>query len=251
MRRWTLLLFFIVVSLSVLSAPIDGISAVRTSIGLVGGAGHSTGWWADRFGFSEAGEINIRYEFAPGTGILMLAGLSKAQLVEMSKQDVAAEARVHNLGEFDDRRTILTASQGGSFKHIPLGFGLYRESQIGAFRPYGSAAMSVFLWQFDRSQTFYEEVESLGDPIPHTDNWKDDQDGATLGAQFAFGTLYQIRRMMFIDMSLAFHWLNIGTKNGALAYWGYPVRSWNEDRINEGKGSVNYLQFRIGLRYGR
>ena len=125
------------------------------------------------------------------------------------------------------------------------------ESQVGVFRPYGSAAMSVFLWQFERSQTFFEQVESLGDPIPHTDNWQDNKDGATLGAQFSAGALYQFRPLMLIDVSLAYHWVNIGTKNGALAYWGYPVNTWDEDRINEGKGSVNYLQFRVGLRYGR
>ncbi len=251
MRRWTLLLFLLIISTVFSAVPIDGIAAVRTSIGVVGGAGLATGWWADRFGFSEAGELNLRYEFAPGTGILLLAGLSKAHLVDMSKQEVAAEARVHNLGEFDDRRTITTAAQGGSFKQIPLGFGLYRESQVGVFRPYGSAAMSVFLWQFERSQTFFEQVESLGDPIPHTDNWQDNKDGATLGAQFSAGALYQFRPLMLIDVSLAYHWVNIGTKNGALAYWGYPVNTWDEDRINEGKGSVNYLQFRVGLRYGR
>ncbi len=248
MRRWTN--FFIILTIFLLLPSVSNANQapVRTSIGLVVGAGIPTGWWADRWGFSDAGEINLRYEFAPGTGILLSAGLSKAFLADISKAEVAAEAQWHQIDGFN--YDIITAKQSGSFKSLPVGFGLYRESQAGRFRPYGSASMMVFLWKFDRSQTFLADNLD-GDTSPIIDNWHDDQDGANLGAQFTAGTLYQIKPMVLLDASIAFHWLNIGTEHGALAYWGYPVRTWDDDRINEGKGSANYLQFRIGLRYGR
>jgi hypothetical protein len=245
MRRWSNLLIILTIFLLL---PSVSDAVVRTSIGVVGGAGIPTGWWADRWGLSDAGEINLRYEISPGMGILLSAGLSKAYLAELSVAEVAKEAQWQPMDDFN--YTITTAKQGGSFKSLPVGFGLYRESQVGTFRPYGSASMMVFLWKFDRSQVFHANNID-GDTSPVRDNWYDTQDGANLGAQFVAGTLYQIRPMMLLDASLAFHWLNIGTEHGSLAYWGYPVRTWDDDRINEGKGSTNYLQFRIGLRYGR
>ncbi|MDP8228755.1 MAG: hypothetical protein P9M15_04815 [Candidatus Electryoneaceae bacterium] len=251
MHRWKLIQVSLILLLFFLVLPNTGVCAVRTSIGVVGGTGLPTGWWAERWGLFQAGEVNVRYEFAPGTGILFFAGLGKTYLTSMSQEEVAIEARVYNQDEFDGNRAINTAYQGGSFKQLPIGFGLYREGLIGSLRGYGSAAMVVHLWKVERSQGFQETITGLDLNYIHYDNWYDEQDGADVGAQFAVGVLYPLQRLLFLDISLAYHWVEISREHSAIAYWGQPARTWDGDRLEEAKGRADFVQLRIGFRYGR
>ena len=257
MHRWRYIRVFLIILTFILGLPHVGIGAVRTSIGMVGGTGLPTGWWAERWDMFQTGEVNVRYEFAPGTGILFIAGLGKAYLTSMSQEEVADEARVYNQDEFDGRRTITTAYQGGSFKQLPIGFGLYREGLIGRLRGYGSAAMVVHLWKVERSQGFQETITGLDANYIHHDNWDDKQDGADVGAQFTVGMLYPLQHLLFLDISIAYHWVEISREHSAIAYWGQPARTWDGDRLDEAnrldeaKGRADFMQFRIGFRYGR
>jgi len=237
--------------------PASSSGAVRTSIGVVGGVGIPAGWWGDRWDYFQAGEINLRYEFAPGSGLLLLAGLGKNYYASMSSEEILADSR---LGDIRDEfpYTILTADQGGSFKQLPVGFGFYTERMLWRMRAYGSLAMVIYNWKFERSQELEVEVKTDNGQDSREYPWWDEQDGTDLGAQFAIGVLYPLRKLFFLDLSLAYHLVDISQKYGAVAYWGQPARHQPgapEDRasqlIDEAEGRVDFLQLRLGLRYGR
>lgn len=238
----------------IFALPLASRGDVRTSVGLVGGIGLPIGWWGERWDVFQSGELHLRYEFARGTGILLHAGLGKAYFTSMTPEEVAADSRAWDTDpRFNPK--IIEAYQGGSFKQIPLGFGFYNERLLlssRAIRGYGSMSMVVYLWKFERSQAYYQESPGLkGEIIPFPDPWWGDQDGSDLGAQLTLGVLIPIRKLIFLDVSAAYHYLNIGRDHGAVAYWGEPARTWDDDRLDEAKGRADFLQLRVGIHYGK
>lgn len=242
-----------VIALVITALPDDCEAASRTSIGIVGGGGAPLGWWGDRWGTFHSGEVNVRYEFSPGTGLLLLAGLHKTYLAEMSAQEIAGESTARDLPpEFQPYAAILNAQQGGAFKQLPLGFGLYREGLLVGCRAYASLAFAVHLWKFERSQEFSERVTPpMSDTLMHTDIWSDKQDGAKIGLQMALGALYPLRPGVFVDASVAYHFVDIGSKYGSIAYYGFPARTWTPQKQATAKGRADFLLFRVGFRFGQ
>ncbi|MBM3329737.1 MAG: hypothetical protein FJY67_09760 [Calditrichaeota bacterium] len=229
-------------------------AASRTSLTLTGGGGPAIGWWGERWSPFTSGEVNLRYEFRRGTGILMLAGLSKTYLADLSNETIASESRIRDIRpEHQPYTTIINASQDGNFKQVPLGFGFYQEGLIGGLRAYGSGAFVVHLWKFERNQALTERVTPpQSDTLTYNDNWNDKQDGANAGLQLAGGVLYPIRRDLFIDASVAFHILAIDEKYAGIAYYGYPARSWTSER-RSARGvekGASFLILRAGVRWG-
>ncbi|MDP8239446.1 MAG: hypothetical protein P9X24_10185 [Candidatus Hatepunaea meridiana] len=232
-------------------------AANRTSFGVTGGLGMPLGWWGERWEPLQSGEFNIRYEFSPGMGILLITGLNKTYFEPLSREQIADESVYSDVREeFSDYTTIVYANQGGSFKQLPIGFGFYMERMVSDLRAYGSLTMVVNNWKFYRSQWFLQEVTVPGmSTIQHDwDNWEIEEDGSDLGLQVACGALYKLTNLLYLDLSAAFHWVNISRKYGSVAYWGQPARippgEPENDLIKDSKSSVNSLQFRIGLRVG-
>lgn len=248
------LIIIISLSMFIIVSPSEG--AGKTSFGLTGGFGMPLGWWGERWDPLQSGELNLKYEFAPGSGLLLLVGLNKAYYKSMSDEDIAAESRFSDVkSEFQPYRTIVYASQSGSFKQIPFGFGFYHERMAAMVRIYGSVAMVVYNWKIVRDQRFKTEVETpIGSIEPQADDWVDSQDGADLGLQVAVGGMYKVFESIYLDVSAAFHWVNINQKNGAFAYYGYPARTPPGDPesklVSNAKASVNFIQLRIGVRVG-
>ncbi len=239
--------------------PGSSVSANRTSAAIVGGYSLPVGWWGERWDPMQSGEINIRYEFSSGAGILIITGLNKAFFTPLNREEVAAESQYHDIyNEFKPYTTIFEASQGGYFKQLPIGFGLYYERLVWRLRTYGSIAMMVYNWKFERSQQFLGEVNPP-DPTTPTiplddDDWIVEEDGSDLGAQLAIGALYKLTNLIYLDFSAAYHFVNISQKYGSIAYWGQPAQippgEATNDLVKDAKGAVNFLQFRIGLRVG-
>ncbi len=227
-------------------------SQSKTSIGIVGGSGLPLGKWGDRWGLFHSGEVSVRYDFARGTGLLLFAGLHKTYLAELSAQTIANESIARDLQpEFQPYANIKVAQQGGAFKQLPLGFGFYREGLLAGYRTYASLALAVHLWKFERNQEFEEIVTPpMSDTLRYNDNWYDKQDGAKMGIQLAFGALYPLRPGIFIDASLAYHYVNIGHKYAAIAYYGQPARTWTPEKQKTIKGQSDFILLRVGFRFG-
>ena len=68
--------------------------AVRTSIGIIGGVGIPIGWWSERWDAFPMSELNLRYEFTPGTGIIIITALGKSYYGSMSPDEITAESKV-------------------------------------------------------------------------------------------------------------------------------------------------------------
>ncbi len=252
----TLINLIIIISLSmfIIVSPLEG--AGRTSIGFTGGLGIPLGWWGERWDPLQSGELNLKYEFAPGSGLLLLIGLNKTYYKSMSDEDILAESRYSDIKpEFLPYRTIVYASQSGSFKQIPLGFGFYHERMAAMVRVYGSVAIVVNNWKIVRDQRLKIKIEAPDMPIEwHRDDWINSQNGADLGLQVAVGGMYKVFESIYLDVSVAFHWININQKNGAFAYYGYNARiqpgDTESELVSNAKATVNFIQLRIGVRVG-
>lgn len=227
--------------------------AVRTSLGLVGGVSMPMGWWSDRWEPFVNGEINLRYELSQGTGLILITGLGKSYFTSLSAEEIESESRVNDISEeFKPYTTIITGTQDGSFKHLPVGFGFYTERLIQVFRVYGSFALMINLWKVERSQLYIVEVEAPNSsPFNHEDIWSDSQDGANIGAQIALGVVYQLKNQLLLDVSLGYSYMSLSQRHSALAYWGKPARTMDGDELDEATGNANYIQLRVGFRYGR
>jgi opacity protein-like surface antigen len=256
MRRLTPAILPLLIVLLAFLVPTAAQGAVRTSIGLVGGAGLPVGWWSDRWDPFQSGEVNLRYEFHPNVGVIFISGLGKAYLAEIPANTILEQSRIEIEPDFQDYTTIVKAAQGGSFKQITTGFGIYGERMVSGFRSYGSLAMLVYHWKFERDQELVVEVAppDVGSKQKYSDNWNDLQDGSDIGLQLAVGVVKAIRPGLLVDLSAAYHLVNIGAKDGALAYWGFPIRTKSplqQARLDGSKGQVDFIQVRIGVRYGR
>lgn len=254
MRRYAIPVF-LTIALAFLLLPIGAQAASKMNIGINGGAGLPLGWWGDRWGFITAGEFNVRYELSPGAGLLVLGGLSKSYIKEMSKEDVSKEARRYLHPDFTQYSKIELASQDGSYQQIPIGFGIYYEQMITPprLRGYGSVALVVHLWKTQRNQSFQETVAPTTQnfvPVVHLDNWSDHLQGSDLGGQAVLGVTFQLSRSLYLDASAAYHYVRIDPKNNAIAYWGQPARNWSEERLSETSGQADLLQLRFGIRFG-
>lgn len=232
--------------------PQVGGAAVRTSIAVVGGGGTPIGWWAERWGPFINGEVNLRYELSRGTGFVLIAGLSKSYLENLPVSDFNEQTQVGDIPpEFQPYTEVVTAKQGGAFKQIPVGFGFYQEGLVSGFRAYGSVAALVHLWKFDRSQSYTVKVAlPLITANQISDNWTDSQDGANIGGQISVGILQPLRSMMFLDISAAYHILSLSKRHAALAYWGKPART-DEELLGRTEQRADFVQLRVGLRFGR
>jgi len=250
----TLINIIIIISLSmfIIVSPAEGVG--RTSIGLTSGLGIPLGWWGERWDSFQSVELNLKYEFAPGSGLLFLVGLNKAYYKSMSAEDIFAESRFSDVkSEFLPYRPIVYASQSGSFKQIPLGFGFYHERMAAMVQVYGSVAIVVYNWKIVRDQRFKIRIETpIGSIEPQADNWADSQDGADLGLQGAVGGIYKVFESFYLDVSAAFHWVNVNQKNGAFAYYGYNARlqpgDTEDELVSNARATVNFIQLRIGVR---
>lgn len=226
----------------------------RTSLTMMGGMGLPVGWWGERWEPIESAELNLRIEMKPGAGFMIFTGLNKTYFKPLSKSQIAEESRYHDVyPKFEEYKTIISAYQGGSFKLLPIGFGFYFERMVASLRVYGSAAMTVYNWKFERTQQFHAEITPPGMPtVPQRDDWTTIQDGSDLGAQAALGAAYRIGRSLYLDLSAAYHFVNISSKLGSIAYWGYPARippgEPENDLVKNAKGAVDFIQFRLGLR---
>ena len=99
-------------------------AARRTSLGFIGGIGEPVGWWGGRWDMFQAGEINVRYEFSPGTGLLLLAGVGKSGFASLSSEEVFNESSHGEMyDEFREKTTILKGHQVGDLKQLTVGFG--------------------------------------------------------------------------------------------------------------------------------
>ena len=247
--------FLILLTVALIPNPAG--AAGRTSLGIVGGAGLPVGWWSDRWDPFQSGEVNLRYEFQPGIGLLFITGLNKAYLKQMSAATILAESGIHIEPELKDYTTILGASQGGFFKHVSTGFGVYAERAVSGYRAYGSLAMVIYHWKFERTQYLVVEIAPPvegSQPRQRSDIWSDSQISSDIGAQMSVGIVRPIKPGLLVDISAAYNMVNIGAKNGALAFWGYPIRTASplqQSRLSGSKGNVDFFQLRIGVRYGR
>ncbi len=250
MRRVLQFLIGITLLGAVFTAPAQAASPY--SVAFVVGGGLPVGWWADRWGMMQSGEVNLRYQFQPGVGFFLFTGLNKTYYSERSEKDIAADTRVNDLPpQYYPYATITKAEEGGSFKQLPVGTGFYAEAPIGGLRSYGSAAFVVNLWKFERSQTFQEVITPpSSDTIYHNDSWMDVKDGSNVGLQLTAGVLYPLRKTLFIDASLAYHFTGISKDNSAIARWGKPARTWSAEQKAAAKNHADFIALRVGVRFG-
>lgn len=228
-------------------------SVIRTGVTVNGGFGAPLGWWGDRWEMFSNSEINLRYETSPGVGILLLTGLGKAYLTELSVTEIVEESTLRGLNPlWNEFITYPVKDQSGSFTIIPLGFGGYMERMLGPrFRGYGSGAMVVYLWKVKRNQHLTRVIDKSNlTELQLDDDWTDKADGSNLGLQLSLGLAYQLKRNVLIDLSVAYNYLDIGDKYGAIAYWGLPARN-NDDKLREADSRADFIQLRLGCRFGR
>lgn len=249
----SLILLIAVFILAIAVSPVQ--SAGRSSVGVVTGYGMPLGWWADRWDQSLNSEMNLRFELTPGYGMVLLAGLGKSYINDLSEEEILADSHLQDVPEeFIPYTRTTEASQSGSFKQIPVGFGFYFERLIGnirRLRGYGSVSMVVNMWKFNRSQTLTREIKGPGMTTMYPqDDWSDKKDGSDLGAQVGFGVLYQMNKFLYFEISAAYNFVDIGQKNGAIAYWGQPARTWSDDKIKSADGRADFMQLRLGFRIG-
>jgi len=255
MRHWTKLSILLITIIAVV-VPWDGFAASKTNIGINGGIGFPIGWWSGRWGQFATSEVNVRYEVSPGTGLLVLTGLGKGYISELSKDEVATEAHRHLQDDFLPYSTIDVASQDGSFQQIPDGIGMYYEQAITPprLRGYGSVAFVVNLWRAERNQAYAERVlppVSGFTTIDQTDNWSDNVSGSDIGAQAVLGITYQLNPLLYLDASAAYHYVTLDSKNNAIAYWGQPARTWSSDKIEDATNHADLIEVRFGIRFGK
>jgi len=219
------------------------------------GTGLPVGWWGERWGMIQSGEINLKYDFDEGTGFFLLTGLDKTYFSKMSADEIANESRFRDVHQtFKPYTHITKAKQDGSFKQLPIGFGFYQEQEIAGYRAWGSAGMVVYLWRVERGQEFEEFVAPPGqDTSRHADNWWDEQSGSNVGFQFALGALYPLKKDLNLDLSVTYNLVSISKDNAALVYWGNPTRdrNWRPEVKSTTKTGVNYLMVRLGIRFGK
>jgi len=233
------------------SAPKKKIS--RSSIGIMGGIGAPIGWWGDRWDMSIVNEINFRHEFSRGKGLLLFAGFNKAQVAKISDAEIEAESRLGEVQpEFQPYTHLSNVSQAGSYKENPIGIGFYYERMATRrLRGYGTAALVVHIWKVSRTQSLTRVTNTPNLPeISADDNWSVEDDGSDLGAQVAFGLTYKLRKLLYLDGSVAYNFSNIGKHNGAVLYWGQPGISRIGGVYDNSEGSTDLLQLRIGVRFG-
>jgi len=238
----------------------QSFGAGNTSVGINGSLGLPLGWWGERWNPSLNSDINLRFEFQPGTGILLFTGLGKSYFTELSAPEIVDESNLDELGDaFSQYTTIIEANQTGSFTQIPIGCGFFMERLIrlspngssGQIRGYGTIAMSVYLWSAERAQNLtYETNAPRKQPLEFTQNWSDKIDGSDLGAQIGLGLLYQLNKSLFLDLSVVYNYLEVGKSNNAVIYYGKPARTWDERSEKESNSRTDFLQFRIGFKYG-
>ncbi len=246
---------FFIAFVSILCLAGAAFSAMNTNIGVNFGYGLPIGKWADRWDPMMSGELNFRYEVTPGAGIVLITGLGKNYFTELSEAEIIDDSRLRELPpEYQPYVTTIQSGQSGSFKSIPVGFGLYLERLIGnrtsRIRGYGSLAMVVYHWEVHRDQNLYRiaDLPRLN-RMPFEDDWSDNSEGSNLGAQFCAGMQYEFRKNFFIDISAAYNFVDIGNENVRIAYWGLPARLSDRDEVKDSR--MDYFQIRLGFRYGR
>lgn len=250
MRRALILL--IVIGFLGAATPTSTQAANPYSVAFVAGGGLPVGWWADRWGMMQSGELTIRYTFDQSVGFFILTGLNKTYYTERSQKEIAADSRVGDRPPaYDSYTTINEASEGGAFKQLPVGTGFFAETEIAGFRTYGSAAFVVNLWKFERGQVLEETITPpASDTIYHNDSWSDVQDGSNVGLQFTAGMLYPLRKGLLLDASLAYHFTGISKENSAYAYWGKPARTWSAEQRSKASNHADFIALRLGVRFG-
>lgn len=255
MKRW-LQFFCLILFVSLFITSINVANAQGTSLSLLGGIGLPTGWWGERWDLTLNGEINVHYDIAPGMGLMLMTGMGKGYLGDLSPADISADSRLRGLPpEFASHANVTYANQSGSFKQIPIGIGVFAERLIAILnthqlRGYGSFALVVQLWNADRYQYITREIDVPNMPLmTHTDNWSDKVDGSDVGAQVGLGLLYQMQKNLFLDLSAAYQYLDIGKDNSAIMYWGLPGRLSESDDRKPDSNRIDLLQLRFGLRY--
>lgn len=257
LQRYTF--FTVIIILLILLGNQQSVGASgKTSFGISGGIGLPVGWWSDRWNPSIVNEVDLRYEISPGSGILLFTGIGKSYFTDLSQDEIISTSTLQNLPEqFQPYAKITYSSQSGSFRQVPIGFGMYTERLISLLngrqlRGYGSLAMVVQLWNSARSQDLVRELNA---PIPmrqiiHTDEWSDKAEGSNVGFQFGLGVSYQLQKFLFLDLSAAYSYVDIGKDNGAAVYWGQPARIWDDKKKTDADGRTDYLQIRVGIRFG-
>jgi len=225
----------------------------RSSFGFMGGIGAPVGWWGDRWDMPIVSEINFRHEFSRGKGILLFAGLSKAQVTDIPDAEIEAESRLGEVQpEFQPYTHLSYVSQSGSYKESPVGIGFYYERMATRkMRGYGTAALVVHIWKVSRTQDLTRVTNTPNLPeVAIDDNWSVDDDGSDLGAQLAMGLTYELRKFLHLDASVAYNFSNVGKHNGAVLYWGQPGVSRTGGVYDNSEGSTDLLQVRFGVRFG-
>ncbi|MFC2149883.1 hypothetical protein ACFLQV_00110 [Calditrichota bacterium] len=251
------IVLIILVSISSYVLPDCVIAQSKTTFGIVGGAGLPIGEWGNRWDPFSAGEVNLAYEFTPGTGFLLIVGKGQAGFAGLSQWGVFNESTHGQMREeVRDGVTLNVARQTGIFEQIPMGFGFFKLIDLGRIDGYGSLAMMVYNWKVQRSQeldytvAYPDGTTREGEPII----WDDTQIGTSVGGQLAVGALYELTHGLQLDLSFAYHLVNISDEYGALAYYGYPARQIPGEDANEliskSNGQSDFLQFRLGLRFG-
>lgn len=233
----------------------ESLDMSGTNVGFSVGGGLPVGWWSDRWGMFQTAELNLRYEFSRGQGLLLFVNLAKADLADLSKSTIIEESQFADQPpEVKPYYTFTDVKQGGTFRQLPLGIGYYREFPYNNLMFYGSAAFAVHLWKLHRTQTLQATGERGGVPLtPYSDDWEDSQDGAETGWRIAGGLTYPIKENLALDCNLAWHITSLSNDNGALAYWGFPVRGNTiraEERKAKAEKNANFILLQVGVRYG-
>ncbi len=256
LQRYTLLTI-VVFLLILLSNQQSAAAPAKVNVGITSGIGLPVGWWGERWKPAIGNEISLRYQISPGNGILLFTGIRKSYFTDLSQDEILSTSTLQNLPEeFQPYAEITYSSQSGSYRQVPIGFGLYSERLISILntrqlRGYGSFAMVVQLWNSARAQDLVREINAPNmTQQVHTDEWSDKADGSDVGFQLAIGVSYQLQKYLFLDLSAAYNYVDIGKDNGAVIYWGQPARVWDEDKKSDADGRTDYLQIRAGLRIG-
>ena len=229
----------------------------KINVGITSGVGLPVGWWGDRWDPAISNEISLRYQISPGNGVLIFTGIGKSYFTDLSEDEIVGTSSLQNLPEeFLPYANVTYSSQSGSYRQVPIGFGLYSERLISTIntrqlRGNGSFSMVIQMWNTARAQDLVRELNAPNMPqIIHTDEWSDKAEGSDVGFQLALGISYQLQKYIFLDVSAAYSYVDIGKDNGSVVYWGQPARVWDEDKKTDADGRTDYLQIRAGLRFG-